>query len=121
MALKKGNYRLRIAAGGICADEVRNISVVRPVAPVQNNSLLANGNIKSPMTGKAIKVLVKLGDKVEEGDVIVIVEAMKMENQIRSECSGQVKSISVQEGESVSVDQLLAVVEVEPLQAKKNG
>ena len=109
-ALKKGNYRLRVAAGGICADETRHFQLVRPVTPLQNNIHTASGIHKAPMTGKAIKVLVNKGTLVEEGDVLLVIEAMKMENQIRSECAGIVNEVKIQAGQSVTVDELLVIV-----------
>lgn len=67
--------------------------------------------LKSQMPGKIVKVEVKVGDKVTSGQGIVIMEAMKMENEIISPKAGEVKELKVQEGQSVESGALLAVIE----------
>lgn len=67
--------------------------------------------IAVPMPGKVIAVLVSEGDKVEKGQELVIVEAMKMENEVRSPISGEVKEIKVKPGETVEAGAALVVVE----------
>jgi acetyl/propionyl-CoA carboxylase alpha subunit len=57
--------------------------------------------IKSPMPGNVVKINVKEGDKVKEGDILVIVEAMKMENELRASANMKVKKVYVKEGEQV--------------------
>ncbi len=64
-------------------------------------------NILSPMPGKVTKVLVKEKDKVQEGDSLLILDAMKMENIIKSDFNGTIKEISVKENQSVSADEML--------------
>ena len=64
-------------------------------------------NILSPMPGKVTKVLVKEKDKVQEGDSLLILDAMKMENIIKSDFNGTIKKISVKENQSVSADETL--------------
>ena len=59
------------------------------------------------MPGKVTKMLVKEKDKILEGDNLLILDAMKMENIIKSDFNGLVKSVLVEEGQSVSADQLL--------------
>ncbi|MBQ8222827.1 MAG: biotin/lipoyl-binding protein [Bacteroidales bacterium] len=61
----------------------------------------------SPMPGKVIKVNVKEGDDVKEGDILCVVEAMKMENNIKSMTSAKVKKVFVVEGEKVDVKNIL--------------
>ena len=61
----------------------------------------------SPMPGKVIKVNVKEDDAVKEGDVLCVVEAMKMENNIKAMTSGRVKKVYVDEGEKVDVKNIL--------------
>ncbi len=67
--------------------------------------------VKAPMVGKILKVNVNVGDQVEEGDEIVILEAMKMEMPIPSPTSGTVKEIKVKEGDNVEAEQVIAVIE----------
>jgi biotin carboxyl carrier protein len=61
----------------------------------------------SPMPGKVIKVNVKEGDEVKEGDVLCVVEAMKMENNIKAMASAKVAKVLVDEGDKVDVKTIL--------------
>ncbi len=70
-----------------------------------------SGNVVVPMQGTIVKVNVEVGQEVETGDTIVILEAMKMENSVNAEKSGVVTSISVAAGDSVSAGDTVAVVE----------
>ena len=63
--------------------------------------------ILSPMTGRIIEVNVKNGDKIEKGDMLLVLESMKMENEIYSEYSGTVGEVHVKELQSVSEDDAL--------------
>ena len=68
-------------------------------------------NISVPMPGKIIAVLVSEGDTVEKGQGLVIVEAMKMENEVRCPINGEVKEVRVKTGDAVEAGAVLAVVE----------
>jgi pyruvate carboxylase subunit B len=63
------------------------------------------------MPGKIVNVLVKAGDNVEAGDPVVILEAMKMENELCAPAKGAVKSVNVRKGDSVDGDRLLVAIE----------
>ena len=67
--------------------------------------------IKSEMPGAIVDVKVKVGDKVKEGDVLLILEAMKMQNEIRSPKDGEVKEVFVKPGDNVEADAKLVVIE----------
>lgn len=67
--------------------------------------------VESPMPGKVIKLLVQEGDTVERGSGVVVVEAMKMENELKSSKEGVVTRIDVKEGDSVASGQVLLVIE----------
>ncbi len=67
-------------------------------------------DIESPMTGKVIKILISEGDKVEKGQAILTVEAMKMENQILAPITGKVENLAKKVGESVNSGELLAII-----------
>ncbi len=67
--------------------------------------------IEAPMPGMVIRYEVKEGDVVNEGDVILVLEAMKMENTITTPVSGTVKKINFKEGDSVQKGDVLAVIE----------
>lgn len=68
------------------------------------------GDVISPMPGTVLRLNVNNGDTVASGDVILILEAMKMENEIVAPCAGKV-TLKVTAGETVDTDALLAVVE----------
>lgn len=72
----------------------------------------AAGNIKvnSPMPGKIISIKANIGDKLKKGDVILILEAMKMENEIVAPSDGTVASINVTPGQAVEAGTLLATL-----------
>lgn len=67
--------------------------------------------ITAPMPGKVVRVLVAAGDEVQPKQGLVVVEAMKMENELRAARAGRVVSVSVVEGQSVDAGAVLAVVE----------
>ena len=63
------------------------------------------------MQGMVIKTKVNVGDKVVAGDTVAVLEAMKMENDIQTEIEGTVKEIFVEEGDAVSIGDILMVIE----------
>jgi biotin carboxyl carrier protein len=67
--------------------------------------------VSVPMPGKVIAVLVSAGDVVEKGQGLVIVEAMKMENEVRSPVAGEIKEIKVKPGDAVEGGAVLVIVE----------
>ncbi|MEK6549164.1 MAG: sodium-extruding oxaloacetate decarboxylase subunit alpha [Nitrospirota bacterium] len=69
------------------------------------------GDVATSMPGKIIKVLVKQGQAVKKGDLVLIVEAMKMESQVLAPIAGTVKTLHVAEGDDVKTDETLLVVE----------
>ena len=79
----------------------------RAVAPPK----AAASSVQSPMPGKVVKLLVAVGDEVKAGQGVVVVEAMKMENELKSPRDGKVKAISVKEGQPVEAGQSLALLE----------
>jgi len=68
-------------------------------------------DIIAPMGGKVIDVKVKVGDAVNEGDEVVIIEAMKMELPISAEASGTVKEVKCKNGDTVEAEGVLIVLE----------
>lgn len=67
--------------------------------------------VQSPMPGKVIQILVREGDAVSEGQGVIVVEAMKMENELRAPRSGTVASLRVKEGAAVEAGALLLTIE----------
>lgn len=74
-------------------------------------TLSSSVQIKSPLPGIILKILVKEGDIVKEGDTLAIIEAMKMENKILAEKPGVVKSIKIRPGDNVLENDLLFELE----------
>ena len=66
--------------------------------------------VKAPMPGKILEVLVNVGDQVKEDDEVIMLEAMKMENPIYAPAGGTVKEIKVKANDSVETDQLMMVI-----------
>ncbi len=66
--------------------------------------------ISAPMPGRVVRILKKIGDKVEKNQGVIVVEAMKMENELRVNSEGIVKSIFVKEGDTVEAGQKLVEV-----------
>ncbi len=67
--------------------------------------------IKPPMPGSIVKVEVSVGQEINEGEPILIIEAMKMETTLFSSISGVVTEVNVQPGEQVPADKILAIIE----------
>ena len=69
-----------------------------------------SGNVEVPMQGTIVKVLVAVGDAIEAGQAVVVLEAMKMENQIAAEKAGTVKEIKVKAGDTVGAGDVVVVI-----------
>jgi acetyl-CoA carboxylase biotin carboxyl carrier protein len=67
--------------------------------------------VKAPMPGKILEVLVKVGDQVKEDDEVIMLEAMKMENPIYAPAGGTVKEIKVKANDSVETEQVMMIIE----------
>ena len=92
--------------------------VVRPVAeqpvseaPAAGGPVNANNALKAPLPGVVTEIRVAVGDTVKKGDVVVVLEAMKMANNLEAEKDGTVTAICVQQGASVMEDSPLVVIE----------
>ncbi|MFM8265250.1 MAG: biotin carboxylase N-terminal domain-containing protein, partial [Acidimicrobiia bacterium] len=70
----------------------------------------AGGDVVAPMQGTIVKVLVEVGQQVKLGDAVVVLEAMKMENQLQAEKAGTVKSVNVKPGDKVGSGDVLVVI-----------
>jgi len=108
------NYHVAVAPGG--ADIVVKPVVVQPVldsgpmlaatAPIVSGS----GVVESPLAGVVLKVNVNVGSHLSEGDVVLIMEAMKMETEIRAKVAGIVSAVNVRQGDSVAVGDVLVTL-----------
>ena len=108
-------YKVKVN-GKVYEVELESVSesaakIEAPVAapkPVASNG--EGAKLNAPMAGTILAVNVKVGDTVNVGDVVCILEAMKLENEVVADCSGVVKEIAVQKGDNVSNGQLIAVI-----------
>jgi len=94
------------SAGGAAPRAAAAAKPRRPKAAVA----VGNGDVTAPMQGTIVKVSVAVGDEVNAGDTIAILEAMKMENAVVAQRAGVVESISVNAGDSVSAGDVVAVI-----------
>jgi oxaloacetate decarboxylase alpha subunit len=92
-------FVVKVSSGG-------NIESTTPVEAVTPAAVTTHG-VTAPLAGNIFKVLVKPGDAVKSGDVVVVLEAMKMETEIRSGEVGTVSEILVQEGDAVGAGDTL--------------
>jgi oxaloacetate decarboxylase alpha subunit len=108
------NYHVAVAPGG--ADLVVKPVTVQSVldsgpmlaatAPIVSGS----GFVESPLAGVVLKVNVNVGSHLSEGDVVLIMEAMKMETEIRAKVAGIVSAVNVRQGDSVAVGDVLVTL-----------
>ena len=105
-------YRVEVAPSGTLtsvtpADTSQSQPQTASTAPA---AAASSQSIDAPLAGNVFKVLVRTGDNVSEGDVVMILEAMKMETEIRSAFTGTVTDITVGEGDSVTSGQSLILL-----------
>ena len=96
------------------AEPVKKKVVVKPAAeaPAGGSARVNTNNaVKAPLPGVITEIKVAVGDEVQAGDTVVVLEAMKMANNLDTEKAGKVTAILVQEGESVMEDTPLVVIE----------
>lgn len=78
----------------------------KAAAPVSGNG----EKVTAPMPGSMFNILVKEGQAVKKGDVVAILEAMKMENEIISPVDGTIKSVNVEKGQNVNLGDTIVVI-----------
>ena len=74
---------------------------------------MAESNVESPMTGNVIEISVEIGQSVDVGDLLIVIESMKMENEIFSEVSGTITGILVKEEQNVGQEEVLMTISAE--------
>ncbi len=93
-----------VVAGGVASREVG------PKRPKATASGAGSGTVTVPMQGTIVKMLVTVGDAVDIGQTVCVLEAMKMENNVNAEKAGTVKEVKVQAGDSVGPGDVIAVI-----------
>lgn len=106
-------YVVKVSAGG----DVKQLSEQSALTPGENSSAdkqaaASEGHdINAPLSGSVYKIVATEGNEVADGDVLLVLEAMKMETEIRSNRAGVVRAVHVAEGESVSAGDALVTLE----------
>jgi oxaloacetate decarboxylase alpha subunit len=91
--------------------DISQITPAAATAPAAAPAPAAGGTeIRAPLAGSIIDILVSVGQQVNDGDPVFIVEAMKMETEIRASASGTVQSIAVNKGDAIAADQSLMTI-----------
>lgn len=100
--------------------EKKKVVLGKPAAAASEGAATATANaanvntnnaVKAPLPGTIVEVKVAVGDEVQPGDIVVVLEAMKMANNLEAEKDGKVTAICVKTGESVLEDSPLVVIE----------
>lgn len=98
-------------------DSIGKTRLERPATPVlvktekRTISSVKEGVVVAPMAGKIISVKVKKGETVKDGDVVCVLEAMKMENEIFATKTGKISKVEVSEGNPVNEGDIIALIE----------
>ncbi len=117
--LKNNNqiYQIYVAPNGIVnlKNHQFEIKVTDPKRLRGSNASGANADgtseIKTAMPGKLVRILTEIGAEIKQGEGVLVVEAMKMQNEMKSPKDGIVKEIRFSEGETVNAGDVLAIIE----------
>lgn len=110
-AMLVDEYELKAPAAPAAPAPVAAASVAAaPAAAAPAVGLAAGEPVKSPMPGNILKICVSQGQHVNEGDVLIVLEAMKMENEIVATKAGTIAQIAVSKGAVVETGTVLAVI-----------
>ena len=99
-----------VAAAPVAAAPVAAPTPAPVAAPAPAAVAAGDTPLTAPMPGKVSKIVAKAGDTVKKGDVVLMLEAMKMQNEIAAPVDGTVKSINVDVNENVKPGQIMAVI-----------
>ena len=101
--------------GGVSSSPAVKPAAVKPASPAPKAQQLEKeavaGAINAPMPGTILDIKIKEGQQVNAGDILLILEAMKMENEIVAPADGVIKSIMVEKGNNVSSGDALIIME----------
>ncbi len=111
------NYEVEVEEGSASILSVTDAPAAQPSAPAPVSAPAAapapagaGEKVVAPMPGTILSVSVSEGKQVKAGDIIMVLEAMKMENEIAAPCSGTVTQVLVQKGSTVDTNAVLAVI-----------
>ena len=103
-------YDVVVAPGTGEIGQIKQTSPAPAATAVQPVAVAEGIAIKAPLAGNVIEMLVSVGQHVNDGDPVMIIEAMKMETEIRSNTSGKVQSILVHKGDAIQSDQTIMTI-----------
>ncbi len=113
--IRDGSAVVAPAAPRAAAPAQKSAPAAKAAAPVSKSAPVAvpagASTVVAPMPGTILSVNVKVGDSVKKGQVLCILEAMKMENEIMAAGDAKVSSIAINSGDSVNTGQVLIVLE----------
>ena len=125
VTLNGRTYEVEVVADkAMCVDEYEAIAPAAPAAaaapvaaaapaaaaPAGGVTVTGGESVKAPMPGNILKVAVAVGDTVKEGQLLCVLEAMKMENEIYAPCAGTVTAVPVAKGSTVDTGALLVAI-----------
>jgi glutaconyl-CoA/methylmalonyl-CoA decarboxylase subunit gamma len=102
--------RPTVSTPSFARSKVITSSVDKQPGTVDPSTEIGPGLVKAPLPGSIFKLLVRVGDKVQSGQTMLIMEAMKMENEIHCATGGTVSEIRVKEGDSVLEGEVLVMI-----------
>ena len=85
----------------------KETSVVKKEEKVVSKNDSESLKILAPIQGSVLDILVKKGDKVKKGDILLLIEAMKLENEVNAICDCEIKDVLVKKGDSVKTNEVL--------------
>jgi oxaloacetate decarboxylase alpha subunit len=109
------SYEVEVAASGAVqrVAPLGDVPAVAPTPPAAAKRLLDDGgarDVKAPLAGTVLRVLVAADQEVQAGDILFVLEAMKMEIEVRAPCAGATGAIAVRQGDAVETGRVLAQI-----------
>jgi glutaconyl-CoA/methylmalonyl-CoA decarboxylase subunit gamma len=109
VAIRRGGADVVVVGAEV--SEARSAAVAALVRQARGAAAPGPASVRSPMPGRVVKILVRAGERVAAGQPVVVVEAMKMENELRAPRAGTVRELRSAEGAAVEAGQDLVVID----------